>query len=195
MTNRDWAALGIKLGVLWLFLTETIELARVPVQWMGHIEGHPGRVAVVVLAHVVPMAIAAYIWFRVDVLAAHVAPEESDTASVAGLDREGLLTVAMVVMGIWLISRAASTLTFYLTRAAATWQEGQTLLGPDRALMQKVWDVTAKASIADGVVTLLLGIGLVLGTERLSALFLRFRREMTGTQPETETEGSDDGKL
>jgi hypothetical protein len=182
MTNRDWAALAIKLGALWLCLTEIIDLVRVPVQWMGHIEGHPGHLAIVVASHLVPIALGLYIWLSADSLAARLCSEVSPPAPL-GADREGLLSVGLLLMGVWFVSRAVSTLAFYLLRALFAWQD-RPLLGPDRNVMQKVWDATAKASMADGVIGLLIGIGLILGTERLRGLLLSVRHGMMGTGPD-----------
>ena len=169
MTNFDWAKLGVKLIGLWAMISALRSVTNVVEAININRSSMPMLFAITVSA-LGPLAtglIGLCLWISSDRLASSIFPRVS-AVEVSGTEgQERLLTLALSLMGIWLVSEAIPTLVLYISLSIFSLTPAhQSVFGP--IYQSPVMTVTAKANILAALVRAFIGFGLLLGGKQLA---------------------------
>jgi hypothetical protein len=181
VTNRDCAVLAFKLSGLWWIVTALVAAASLPAFWDPSFQGVARfSVFATLLPAVVSFGVGYAAWFAAPWLSMQVFSEGSASAPAPELRAEPLFAVALSVLGVAFIAEALPVAVngialYYQSRAAGGF------LGPTEAEQRMIWTTAAKANVAAGVARLVIGMTLLAGPARLSAVLFRLRKEMSGT--------------
>ncbi len=202
MTSRQVALLAFKLVGLWLFVSGLIGLANIPYFFEPQFETMR-RMAVLfaLLPSLVSLAAGAQTWFSADWLASHVFPGPPEPSGSDRLRAEALFSLAIAVVGVYLIVGSIPAVVNGIALFAISRHAQSTVLrsigysDDQRAL---IWSAAAKANTVSAVVSLLLGVGCLVGPARLTAVGSAIRRDLRGSLVEEqdsveESSGDDRG--
>jgi hypothetical protein len=136
------------------------------------------------LPSLVALGVGIPLWFSADWFAHRIFPssEFSDAGGVRRLRVEPLFALATSVLGLFLVADCLPGLAGSLYLFSESRQTG--ILGPDMERQRLLWDASAKANALAGVVRLFIGLALLAGPARLSAVTSRLRRELQGSLEE-----------
>jgi hypothetical protein len=201
MNSRDAALLAFKLVGLWLFVSGLIGLANVPSFFEPQFETMRRMfVLSALLPSLVSLAAGIQAWFSADWLASHVFHGPAEPSGSDRLRGEALFSLAIAVIGVYLIVGSIPAVVNGIALFAISRQSQSTVLGSvgysdeQRAL---IWGAAAKANTVSAVVSLLLGVGCLLGPARLAAVGSAIRRDLRGSLVEEdsgeESSGEDRG--
>jgi hypothetical protein len=191
MTNRDVALLAFKVVGLWLVATAALSVAGIPCWWWDPSleEVRATTVLFTLLPAVVAVGIGVPVWFGADWLAARIFPAASPAPTRQDRPRaEPLFALALSTIGVLFICEAVPTLVNAVALFGQSRHLGRTVLGDDIDQQRLLWNETAKANATAGVARLVIGIALLAGPARLSALSARARQELRGTLTTDEQE-------
>lgn len=187
MSSRQWAVLGFKLTGLWLIASALVTVAGVPYFWSSTFDEVRGLTVLwAVLPALVAIGLGVPIFFSADWFAGRLFSHETSTERQAAMAPEQTFGLALAIMGAFLLCEAipglvnAAALVFFGYRATSG------VLGVNQGAREVLWDAGVKAGLASTVTQLLLGVALLLGPGRLSAMFGRIRREFQSDLTEGE---------
>jgi hypothetical protein len=134
----------------------------------------PLAVAVSALSPVATGLTGFYLWRNSDRLASSIFPSVREVEGSGAEDQERLLTLALSLTGIWLVSEAIPTLVFNISLSILNLVPAQrSVFGP--IYQTPVMSVTAKANTIAALVRAFIGFGLVVGSERLAKVISGMR--------------------
>ena len=189
MTNRDAAVLAFKVLGVYLVALGIANFAGVPVLWelAPHGEGLKG-IAAATLPAIVMLCVAVSVWYSAEALATRIFPL-GDGSPTGRLRFEPIFALGLAVLGVLLLCQGIPPLFGALSLFLQSRQSGVLGWNPERAA--EIWNARVKASVAESSVRILLGVACIAGPARLSALFVRIRRDFQGSLLEEDTSGPD----
>jgi hypothetical protein len=185
MNNRDVALLAFKLVGLWFFVSGLIGLANLPYFFEPQFETmRRMTVLFALLPSLVSLAAGIQAWFSADWLASHAFNRPAESPGLDRLRAEALFSLAIAVIGIYLTVASIPAVVNGIVLFAISRHSQSTVLGTvgysddQRAL---IWSAAAKANTLSAVVSLLLGVGCLLGPARLTEVASAIRRDLRGS--------------
>jgi hypothetical protein len=184
MTNRGVALLGFKVLGLWLMASAAIMASGIPYYWEEpQFRDVRGITIYFVLAPaLVAMGIGVPIWFSAEWFAGRLFPDEStERPSLGPLRTEPLFALALSIIGVLFVCEALPAAVNALSLFLQSRSIGSSAIGPDLDQRYILWNAATKANVTAAVARLLIGLGLLAGPTRLTAAYLRIRKELSST--------------
>ena len=184
MTNRDLATLAFRLLAVWMIAVGIYAAAGVPAVFEPRLSELRGSaVMAALLPAIVYAGIGGLVWLKSASLSAGTFPEPP-LAAGDGLRGEKVLALAVTVIGLLLAVEALPGVVSGVSLFTLSRQGQHSVLGSisyGSREQELLWSAAAKANLAGNVVRLVLGLGMLLGPQKLTAAYLRMRGELRGT--------------
>ena len=163
MSREDIVAIASRLFALFLVVLGFRSLAAL-VKFAGSPDSTTALIAFVVVVALVPLVIAALLWFFPLTVARKLLPVMRTPAPSLSIGGD-VMPVALTVMGLWVLATSLSDFVYWLTL----------LLYASHSTIPVEFPPEQKARIASTVIELGIGIWLVFGAKGLGSLLLRLR--------------------
>lgn len=193
MTNRDLATITLKTLAVWLFASGVAGLASALLTWVPD-SAQYGREAAAfqMAASSMFVPVGALLWLVSSHLSLRIFPVDAPFVGSPG--RADLYAFACVLVGLFLVTDAASQVVYWIVVWRASRGTGFSHAAADLADgTGVVYWVSARAQMGAVVTKLVIGSLLIAGPQRLSAGLGRLRRELSGTLAEDQLDRSEPG--
>ena len=181
MTNYDWAKLAIKLIGLWLMISAATSAANAA-SLFGFEQFRATAALFSFLYPLVTGIAGVLVWRRADGLAVSMFPAPAAAtgdSSFSQGEQEHLFVLALSVIGVWFVSQAIVTLIYnfalLLIRRSPLENSVFGRISYREIEQSGIWAATAKANIVAAAARALVGLGLLVGSRRLSDLIAAMR--------------------
>ena len=196
MNARDLATVAFRTIAAWLFVNGIASLSSGLVTWKQNEAQYGKDVALWALAAAAMyMPIGALGW-----LASDWAAQRSFPASEGGgttLDRSDLYAFASALVGLYLLTDALPQIVNWIIVWRGSRGSALERVASESADGGVTFSVHFKAQLAATLTKMVLGLVLLSGPERIKAVLLRIRRDLSGnleeTQPADDNEAGPDG--
>ncbi len=195
MSTRELAAIAFRTLAVWLFASGVGGLSSALLTWTQDVaEYGPDVSAWRLAAASVFVPIGALLWLGSDA-AAKVAFSATRGLTTVTLSRADLYAFASVLVGLYLLSDVLPRAVYWVViwrsaRGTGFWEAGSSGTMPNTV----VYWVHARAEGGLVAAKAVLGLGLLLGPERLKAGVVRIRREFAGSLSDEALDGDEENE-
>jgi hypothetical protein len=187
MSTRELAAIAFRTLAMWLFASGVAGLCSALLTWVPDVAQYgPEPTSWRLAAASIFVPIGALIWLASDAAARMAFPSSGHPGSVS-LSRADLYAFASVLVGMFLLSDALTQVVYWIviwrtSRGTGFWDAASDGSMPNTV----VYWVHVRAQVGLVLAKTVLGLGLLLGPERLRAAVMRVRRELSGSLADEE---------